>query len=283
MLIYKTKQELYTHLQHQQGNNLSIGFVPTMGALHQGHLSLISESKIKCDLTVCSIFINPTQFNNIQDFEKYPITTQEDIEQLHTVGNDILFLPSVQDIYSEGLTNLERYDLGKLETIYEGHYRPGHFQGVCQIVHRLLDIVNPNILFLGQKDYQQCMVIEKLISILQKNITIDIVPTVREKTGLAMSSRNRLLSPSAKQQASSIYQAMVNLSADIHTHSIAIAEKKAQVYLLEKGFSKIDYVSIADAKTLDSIDLPKTKQNLVILVAAFIQNIRLIDNLLIQF
>lgn len=283
MLIYKTKQELHSYFQQQKRKDLSIGFVPTMGALHKGHLSLIAESKKKCDLTICSIFINPTQFNDIKDFEKYPITLEEDIQKLKTANIDILFLPSIEDMYPKGIINLEKYDLGVLETLFEGYYRPGHFQGVCQIVHRLLDAVNPTHLFLGQKDYQQCMVIQKLIAITQKNIIVCIVPTMREETGLAMSSRNMLLNEESKKQASIIYKIMMDIKENIHNYSVDILEEKAKNNLLKNGFSKIDYISIVDAITLQPVDLLKKSQTLVILVAAFIQNVRLIDNLLIQY
>lgn len=283
MLICQTKQELIKYLNQQKLKTTSIGFVPTMGALHKGHLSLLQESKKKCDLTICSIFVNPTQFNDNKDFERYPNTVKEDVQQLKNADINVLFLPSVADMYPTGTINLEKYDLGIIEAVFEGYYRPGHFQGVCQIVHRLLEIVNPNILFLGQKDYQQCMIIKKLITLIQKNIDICIVPTIREDTGLAMSSRNMLLSADAKKQAAVIYRMMIDIKKNIHSYSIHILEEKAKVYLLENGFSKIDYVSIVDANTLEPIDNPKIGQQLVILAATFIQGIRLIDNLLIKF
>lgn len=281
MVVYFTKKELDGYLQLQKSNNTSIGFVPTMGALHQGHLSLIKESKKKTTLTVCSIFVNPTQFSNTVDFEKYPITTEEDIKQLKSAGTDILFLPTVQEMYPQGTTALEKYNLGMIETLLEGHYRPNHFQGVCQVVHRLLDIVNPNILFLGQKDYQQCLIVKKLIALIQKSIEVCVVPTTRAKNGLAMSSRNIRLSPKALQQASTIYKAMLYVKDHIYQQSINAVEAAASEMLLKNGFTTIDYLSVVEQETLMPIIKTHKAQKMMIMVAAFIEGVRLIDNLLI--
>lgn len=282
MVVYATKQEVDAYLQLQKLNNLSIGFVPTMGALHQGHLSLIKESKKKTALTVCSIFVNPTQFNNASDFEKYPITTEADVQQLKNAGTDILFLPTAQEIYPQGIMALDKYNLGTLETLLEGYYRPGHFQGVCQVVHRLLDVVNPNILFLGQKDYQQCLVVQKLITLIQKNIEVCIVPTIREANGLAMSSRNIRLSSKALQQASAIYKAMLYMQENIQQQPINSLEIAATEMLWNNGFTTIDYVSIVEANTLLPITQIHEGQKIAIVVAAFIEGVRLIDNLLVE-
>lgn len=282
MVVCTTKQEVDAYLQPQKLNNLSIGFVPTMGALHKGHLSLIKESKKKTALTVCSIFVNPTQFNNPSDFKKYPITIQADIQQLKNTGADILFLPTVQEIYPQGIIALEKYNLGTLETLLEAHYRPGHFQGVCQVVHRLIDVVNPNILFLGQKDYQQCLVIQKLITLIQKNIEVCIVPTIREANGLAMSSRNMRLSSKGLQQASAIYKAMVYIKENVRQQSINSLETAATEMLLKNGFTTIDYLSVVEQETLMPIIKTHKAQKIAIVVAAFIEGVRLIDNLLIE-
>ncbi len=283
MLICTTKQELHIYFQQQAAKNVLIGFVPTMGALHQGHLSLVKSSQKQCGITICSIFINPTQFNNSKDYEKYPVTTEEDIELLKEIGVDVLFLPNVKEIYPDGTTTLEMYDLGRLEGLLEGYYRPGHFQGVCQVVHRLLNAVNPDRLFLGQKDYQQCMVLKKLVTLIQKNIQVSIIPTEREKSGLAMSSRNKRLSAKALEQAPAIYKAMINIKEKFHQQSFEILETSAKIFLLQNGFSHIDYIVIADAETLEPLSKANQGQNLIILVAAFIEEVRLIDNLPITF
>ena len=193
MIIFKKAADIHNFLSNKREENQSIGFVPTMGALHEGHISLIIKSKSANSLTICSIFVNPTQFNNPMDFEKYPITIDSDITMLEEAGCDILFLPSTDEIYPKEFIKIN-YELGYLESILEGKYRPGHFQGVCMVVERLLRIIPCNILYLGQKDYQQCMVIEKMISLRNMDVDLVIAPTVRESDGLAMSSRNRRLS-----------------------------------------------------------------------------------------
>ena len=175
-----------------------------MGALHNGHVSLISQSKKKTDITVCSIFVNHAQFNNPDDFEKYPSTIENDILLLEESGCDILFIPSEDEIYPDAASKNKHFELGYLEKVLEGEFRPGHFQGVCLVVERLLNIVEPDFLFLGQKDYQQCLVIKKLISLMQKNIKVIICPILREKNGLAMSSRNLRLNEEEKEFSISI-------------------------------------------------------------------------------
>src|SRR5215217_1370627 len=179
MIIFKQARQLTLHIESLRNNGKTIGFVPTMGALHQGHLSLIEHSKQKSDVTVCSIFINPTQFNNPEDFLKYPVTQEQDILLLANASCDILFLPQKEEIYQPGFEP-KHYELGYLETILEGLHRPGHFQGVCQVVDILLNIVQPHFLFLGQKDYQQCMVISTLLELRGSKEKLIFVPTIRE-------------------------------------------------------------------------------------------------------
>ncbi|RYZ58866.1 MAG: 4-phosphopantoate--beta-alanine ligase, partial [Chitinophagaceae bacterium] len=162
MILFKQAASLshFIHQRQQEGKTVSI--VPTMGALHSGHLSLLAKAGEETDLTVCSIFVNPTQFNNPDDLSKYPVTLEKDIEQLHRASCDVLFLPAVTEIYPDGY-HARHYELGNLETVLEGFYRPGHFQGVCQVVDRLLEIVHPNRIYMGQKDYQQCQVVQRLL------------------------------------------------------------------------------------------------------------------------
>ena len=203
MIIFKRPGDLHNFLENKRSAQKKIGFAPTMGALHAGHLSLVTEAKKQNDLVVCSIFINPTQFNDPEDFKKYPVTIEKDILLYEASGCDVVFMPLVEDMYPSGTKELTRYDLGFLETVLEGKFRPGHFQGVCQVMHRLLEIVLPDNLYLGQKDYQQCMVIRKLIELigLEDKIKVNICPTLREKDGLAMSSRNARLLPDERINA----------------------------------------------------------------------------------
>src|SRR5690348_11900589 len=176
MIIFKKALALQNKLKQLKKSKEKIGFVPTMGALHDGHLALIEQSKSVDTTTVCSIFVNPTQFNDKKDFEKYPVTIENDIYLLEKSNTNILFLPSVDEIYPEGLATNFSYDLGFLETILEGFYRPGHFQGVCRVMDKLLNIVQPDDLFMGQKDYQQCMVIKRLIELNKISTQLHVVP-----------------------------------------------------------------------------------------------------------
>lgn len=280
MILFKKAADLRHYLDTQVDKGKKTGFVPTMGALHPGHISLVKACKQDNDLTVSSIFINPTQFNDKKDFEKYPVTIEADIRLLASAGCDILFLPTVAEMYPGGAIQSRHYHLGELETRLEGKYRPGHFQGVCMVVHRLLTIVQPHNLYLGQKDYQQCMVITRLIEEIgmNKTISINICPTLRETSGLAMSSRNMRLSVEEKERAATIYSALCFIKDRLAKGDITGLKKKATAMLEEKEL-KVDYVEIADARTLEPVTTWDGKQRLVGLVAAFLGEVRLIDNI----
>lgn len=283
MILLKKATDLHNYLDLQSGKGRKTGFIPTMGALHDGHISLIKEAREANNTTIASIFVNPAQFNDPADYKKYPVTLDKDIHMLEQAGCDILFLPSVKEIYPNGIDDRKQYDLGYIETILEGKYRPGHFQGVCAVVDRLLDIVKPGELYLGQKDYQQCMVIKKLLELTgkDKSIHINISPTLREKDGLAMSSRNMRLDNEARQQAPSIYQSLSHIKESYHPGDLSGVKKEATTFLRENGF-KVDYVEIADAGNLQPVSNWDGKQKLVSLAAAFIKEVRLIDNVLLN-
>jgi pantoate--beta-alanine ligase len=283
MVLFKKAADLCKWLDDQGKKPIHIGFVPTMGALHAGHISLIELSKKKSHTTVCSIFVNPTQFNDGKDFVKYPVTLEKDISQLESAGCDVLFLPSVKEIYPNGLKQSRYYDLGFLETVLEGKFRPGHFQGVCDVVHRLLDIVDPDILYLGQKDYQQCMVITRLIEIIKKDkkIKIFVCPTLRESDGLAMSSRNMRLNEQERKKAAKIFLCLQLVKRKIVPGNLSALKAEGQSLLVEAGF-KVDYFEIADAKDLSIVTTWDRKQKLVVIVAAFLNEVRLIDNMLLH-
>ncbi len=278
MILFKKADELKKYLIKKTEEGLSIGFVPTMGALHEGHLSLIKEARERTGLVVCSIFVNPTQFNDQQDYLYYPKTIDQDILALEKSACDVLFLPDVQEIYPDSYLP-KSYDLGSLETVLEGKYRPGHFQGVCQVVDRLLEIVIPTMLFLGQKDYQQCMVIEKLIQIKQYPSSLFIVPTKREESGLAMSSRNLRLTEADRQKAKAIYAGLNLIKTQLKTGAVQQFCDDVHKDLLEAGFEKVDYISIANAQTLEPIEIWDGKTPLVALAATFLSGVRLIDNI----
>lgn len=284
MYLFKRSTDLKKHLDLVRKSNKSIGFVPTMGALHAGHLSLIQTARQKNDVVVCSIFVNPTQFNDPKDFEKYPITIEEDIKKLNNVSTDILFLPSVEEMYPEGLESDLHYDFGDLETILEGKFRPGHFQGVGRIVHKLLDIVQPDQLFMGQKDLQQCLIIRRLLVITHSPVKLVVCSTEREKDGLAMSSRNARLSPAARKKAVGIYQALLHIKNNFGKglHFMEGAHEAFDA-LKKQGFEP-EYVDILqlDHDTLVHLDQPPGNATVVVAVAAWLDGVRLIDNMVLQ-
>lgn len=280
MTIIHQPSTLLDFIYKQKEQGLAVGFVPTMGALHEGHIGLVKTAASACDVAVCSIFVNPTQFNDPGDFRKYPNRLENDIKLLAGTGVKVLYLPPVEAIYPNGVAALEHYDLGYLETILEGKYRPGHFQGVCQVMARLLKAVEPDVLFMGQKDYQQCMVVKKLLSILGMEVEFVACPTAREEDGLAMSSRNLRLSPGERQRAPEIYKTLRFIKEHISFKSTGALKKQAIGDLEDKGF-KVDYVEIADATTLEPVSNWNNQQQLVALIAAFNGEVRLIDNLVI--
>jgi len=276
MVLFKQAKTITNYIIGKKAAGKTIGFVPTMGALHAGHFSLIEQARKENDLVVCSIFVNPTQFNNPEDFKKYPVTIEKDVEALIKHGCDVLFLPPQQEIYPPAYQP-KHYDLGTLETVLEGHYRPGHFQGVCQVVDRLLQIIAPTSLYLGQKDFQQCQVVQRLLQITNRpDIKLRISPTVRQQDGLAMSSRNLRLDEMQREKAPALFEELSQSKKAVSTKPLSQIKSEAVQHLTDKGF-KVDYFEIADRATLT----PATSaaQPLVALVAAYLCDIRLIDNL----
>lgn len=280
MIIFKKAKQLSEYIDQQKNDGKKIGFVPTMGALHNGHLSLIDTSKESNDITVCSIFVNPAQFNNPDDLKNYPITTARDIEQLTGHQCDVLFLPAVEEMYPDKFVK-KNYELGAIENTLEGYHRPGHFQGVCQAVDRLLEIVQTHNFYLGQKDYQQCMVIKKLLQLTgrEASIKLNIVPTVREADGLAMSSRNLRLNEEQRKLAPSVFKELNIIKENIRHQSLEALKKNASEQLTLKGF-RVDYVEIANADDLSPAS--SATGSLVALAAATTGTIRLIDNLVLN-
>ena len=279
MILFKQIPGLQKHLQKIKAANKTIGFVPTMGALHDGHLSLIKRAKETCDAVVCSIFVNPTQFNNSNDFEKYPITIDRDIYLLEKQGCNILFLPSEKEIYPDGKELREQYNLGFIESVLEGEFRPGHFQGVCQVVDRLLDIVQPDYLFLGQKDYQQVMVLRKMIELKGHPVQIITGDTLRESSGLARSSRNLRLNDEEKERATAIYKSLLYIKENIASTRINELKQHAAEMLTNSGFEKIDYIAVCNAATLEPVEQYDANIPGLVLIAAFIGEVRVIDNM----
>lgn len=281
MILFKKSAAASHYLLGIHSAQKTTGFVPTMGALHQGHLSLIEASKRQNPVTIASIFVNPAQFNNKSDFEKYPITIERDIELLEAAGCDALFFPAVDEIYPNGTAQTQTYDLGFLEMVLEGRFRPGHFQGVCKVMHRLLTILPATNLYMGQKDYQQCMVVKRLLALINSQTALHTCPTLREPDGLAMSSRNMRLNATERQQAVAISKALFSIKDQLQQQPPKVLITNATNLLLQHQF-KIDYVAIADANTLQPVSNWNGQQPLVALIAAFQNEVRLIDNLVLN-
>lgn len=278
MIIFKTKIQLQAHLRSARNESKSVGFVPTMGALHQGHIQLLIESKQCCDLNVVSIYVNPTQFNNKEDLIKYPITTEADIDLLEKNGCDVLYLPSNDEIYPYDNKKEIDYNIGRLEHILEGEFRPGHYKGVVQVVNILLETVLPNYLFLGAKDYQQCAVLTQFAAKHFPATLIVKVPTVRATSGLALSSRNKRLSAAELETAPVIFDCLSTIKENIQLKSIAELIKQTKETLSNNGLQP-EYVEVADAVSLESITDWDNKSKLVALIAAHLGSVRLIDNM----
>lgn len=280
MHIFKEPEDIISYLQQKRQAGKKWGFVPTMGALHQGHLSLVKKAKEENELVVCSIYVNPTQFNDPGDFERYPKTLENDILLLEKASCDILFLPDTGNIYPSGKNQLEKYELGKLEYMLEGEFRPGHFQGVCQIVQRLMRIIRPERLYLGQKDFQQCMVIKKLLKLIDIPTHVIICPIIRESNGLAMSSRNMRLSAEEKSKASGIFAALSYLYQNIKPGSLEVILGEAEKILTRHSL-RTEYIKIATLADLHLVEDWDGSTEVIALIAAYMGDIRLIDNMIL--
>ncbi len=281
MQIINTVIELQNKLSVLKEKSL-IGFVPTMGALHQGHVSLITRAKEECQYVVCSIFVNPTQFNDPNDLAKYPRPIEQDIEMLRNAHCDFLFLPTVEEIYPNDIKTTLNIKFGKLDKVMEGHFRPGHFDGMAQVVKRLLDIVKPDFLYMGQKDFQQLSIIRSLISQFKLSIKLVMCETIRETDGLAMSSRNTRLDPTLRKSANLIYNTLTWAKEAISKLPISVICDEAMLKLKkQKGF-KPEYFDIVDGITLHRIDDIKTHSFVVACVACWVGDVRLIDNVIIK-
>lgn len=277
MQIFTDRRSLEQWVAQQKEGGKTIGFVPTMGALHNGHIALIKKSKEQNDLTVCSIFVNPTQFDNPEDLAKYPRNTEADTQKLAKAGCDAIFIPSVEDIYPDKAV-VEKFSFGGIEKQMEGKYRKGHFDGVATVVSRFFDIVKPDKAYFGQKDFQQLRIIQELVN--QKYPGLKIVPVViqREKSGLAMSSRNMRLSEEEKTEATHIFK-LLNLVKD-WKNDLSVTEviHNAEEYFRNTDL-KLEYFMLCDEKTLKPVSTWDEAKDIRAFVAAYAGKIRLIDNL----
>lgn len=272
-----TIAETQIAIQKQISEGKTIGFVPTMGALHEGHITLIRQAAAENDFVVVSIFVNPIQFNNPEDLAKYPRTLEADMQKLKGTGCKLVFAPSAEEMYPE--PDLTEFDFGQLDKVMEGKFRPGHFKGVAIVVKKLLEIVTPTKAYFGEKDFQQLAIINKMVSMLKMSVEIIPCPIVRETDGLAMSSRNARLTPVERAEAPVIYKA---LSSVKENYSWFIPDGVKQLVtgeIQESHHFRVEYVSVVDAETLLPFEDWQDAEHAVVCVAAFIGQVRLIDNI----
>jgi len=279
MHIFKNKTELVEHLKSISKPKKTVGFVPTMGALHLGHLSLLQEAIKQNNIVVISIFVNPTQFNNPEDLEKYPRTLEADIKKIQSVSNDIiLFAPSVNDIY-HGNTISEHFEFDGLENQMEGQFRPGHFDGVGTIVKRLFEIVNPQNAYFGEKDFQQLQIVKKMVEKLKIPINVIGCPIFREPNGLAMSSRNERLTEIEKQQATLIYKTILHAKKLFGTKSAkTVSDWVTKTFEKNTSF-ELEYFQISEESTLVPCLKKNKNKKYRAFIAVFVNKIRLIDTI----
>ncbi|AMS27717.1 hypothetical protein AEM51_12515 [Bacteroidetes bacterium UKL13-3] len=281
MLLFKEIAPLRAYLNGRKLKEDTVGFVPTMGALHQGHIALVARSIANHTITVSSIFVNPTQFNNQEDLVKYPRTIERDIELLEAAGCDVLFHPEAPEMYPSGFAT-KHYEWQNITNSLEGAFRPGHFDGVITIVNKLFEAVEPHAAYFGQKDFQQCAVIRKMISEFNLSITMHVCPTLREPDGLAMSSRNVRLSSAERADALLVFEALRFIKQ--YQNSLPINEliKNAEQILLKSAVMKPEYISVVETDSLNPAETLLPQQKYVALIATWCGNVRLIDNMLLQ-
>lgn len=276
--ILKNRQELSDYILKIKENRQKIGFAPTMGALHEGHLSLYEKARKENDIVISSIFVNPTQFNNPEDLEKYPRTIEKDIELLQQTQNvDAVYIPQIEDIYSNGLER-KNYDFEGLENEMEGKFRPGHFDGVGTVVEELFRQVQPNNAYFGEKDFQQLMIIKKLVEKLSLPINIIGMPIYREKNGLAMSSRNMRLTPEQRESAKIIFETLVKVKGLFHQQTLDEVHQFVENTLKNSDF-ELEYFIIANENTLREISEIKSNETYRAFIVVVIDGVRLIDNI----
>lgn len=281
MILIKKVRHLRDYLSMLRQTGGTVGFVPTMGALHKGHAALVQHSNTETDCTVCSVFVNPAQFNDPADLARYPRLPERDVELLVKNGCGVLFLPEPEEVYPPGESVAREYDLGHMDQVMEGVHRPGHFQGVARVMERLMTIVEPDRLFMGEKDFQQCVVVQQLLQQMGSPAVLVRCPTVREADGLALSSRNLLLSSEERRVAPGIYQALLTAHKRYSSTPPREIEKLALHQLAEAGFSP-EYFQIVDGATLRPVEERAKSRFTVACAAAWLGRVRLIDNIVLS-
>ena len=277
MKVLKSKKTLIDYVERQREMGKKIGFAPTMGALHQGHLSLYKAAKKENDEVISSIFVNPTQFNNPDDFQKYPKTLEKDIELLEKAGVDAVYVPNVEEMYPDGL-NSKKYDFDGLENEMEGKYRPGHFDGVGTIVEELFRQVQPHNAYFGEKDYQQLAIIKKMVEKTKLPVKIHGVPTLREEDGLAMSSRNVRLTETQRKDATIIYETLEKVKEWFKVISLEEIKQKVTDIFRNSNF-ELEYFVIADEEMLKEANAIDENKEYRAFIVAYADTVRLIDNM----
>ncbi len=277
MYIFQKVADWQQWLHTKRAEGQSIGFVPTMGALHQGHLDLVRRCHAECDVSVASVFVNPTQFNDPKDLEKYPRTPEQDVAMLISAHCSALFMPPVDEVYPPDEDVSLHLDFGALGAVMEGKFRPGHFAGMATVVNRLLRIVAPDRLFMGQKDFQQVAIVRDMLRQTASNVQLVMCPTVRESDGLAMSSRNVRLSPAMRQTAPVIYQTLLWAKEQLALRSVDAITQEALQKLSAAGL-RPEYFDIVDGITLQPVANQEDNRFVVACVAVFADTVRLIDN-----
>tara|TARA_B110000003_G_scaffold172618_1_gene172174 strand:- start:14229 stop:15077 length:849 start_codon:yes stop_codon:yes gene_type:complete len=278
MKIFRTQKEIAAYFKEFRTKKTTVGFVPTMGALHKGHTSLIEQSLENNHITIASIFVNPTQFNQKEDLENYPRTLKSDLILLKKTNCDVLFIPSVNEIYSKNIVS-NHFNFDGLDMHLEGKFRKGHFNGVGTIVKKLLEITMPNNAYFGEKDFQQLQIIRKMVEKNNLNVTIVSCPTCRENNGLAMSSRNKHLTKEERKSASIIYKILLKVAEKINTQSIDSIKKWVINEFKENPSFDIEYFVIADEETFEDATNLTPKKQLRAFIAVYAGTIRLIDNI----
>lgn len=279
MHIIETVSELLTYVETGKQKGLKTGLVPTMGALHEGHLSLVRRSRQDNDSTIVSIFVNPVQFNNPEDLKSYPRQPEEDFKMLAKEGVDVVFAPSISEIYPENFDKNKEFNLGKKAEVMEGKYRPGHFQGVALVVNRLFELVRPTRAYFGMKDFQQIAIIQEMIRTEGLDVEIVACPIVREENGLALSSRNSLLKPDQREEAATIYQALKESVEYAKDHTVEETKQYVVKALDAKEGFKVEYFEIVDGETLIPVEEWTESKYIMGCVTVYVGKVRLIDNI----
>lgn len=277
MIVYRTKEDLSGHLVSIKNEDKSIGLVPTMGALHAGHASLVEKAAAENDIVLATIFVNPTQFNDPSDLDQYPRTLDQDLELLRSLETDLVFVPSIQEMYDG--EDAQSLDLGGLDRVMEGKFRKGHFSGVAQIVSKFFLLIHPDRAYFGQKDFQQLVIVRRLVEILNLELTVVACPIIREKDGLAMSSRNVRLSKEERKLAPFIYETLMQAREQVDTRTPAEVKEWVVRQFEKQPLMRLEYFEIVEDKGLTSIQEWDETVNKVACLAVHLGDVRLIDNL----